>query len=311
MIALNRRRWADKSPTLAQEIVGIRSIVRHGLRLGAFGRDIVLEFRGAPRRRWIPEAGILSNPSQIHHRARRSVVLLCSQNANVAATESTSVDTALKSKGKELARDLKGTCLFLIGMMGSGKSTVGKHLSDALGYYFFDSDKLVEQAAGGASVAQIFKQSNEEGFRDAESEVLSQLSGMYRLVVATGGGAVVRPQNWGYMRHGITVYLDVPLDALAKRVVAAGTEKRPLLGEPQREFAHEQTLARLTKLYEERGMAYKNADVSVCLKMIANEMNAKDICELTPSIIALKIMERTQELIRSQKHYGSPRIGLF
>eukprot|EP01018_Ginkgo_biloba_P015389 Gb_29792 [translate_table: standard] len=137
----------------------------------------------------------------------------------------------MQNKADEVVPHLKGKSIFLVGMMGSGKTTVGKILSEALGYYFFDSDKLVEQAAGGASVAQIFKDRNEKGFRDSESEVLKQLSSMYRLVVATGGGAVVRPENWKYMGHGITVWLDVPLEALAMRVVAVGTESRPLLGE--------------------------------------------------------------------------------
>jgi shikimate kinase len=58
------------------------------------------------------------------------------------------------------------------------------------------SDKLVEDAAGGITVQQMFREGNEEEFRNAESEVLMQLSALGRLVVATGGGAVVRPQNW-------------------------------------------------------------------------------------------------------------------
>ncbi|XP_057813839.1 shikimate kinase 3, chloroplastic isoform X2 [Cryptomeria japonica] len=171
----------------------------------------------------------------------------------------------LKKKAEVLIPALKGRCIFLVGMMGSGKTTVGKIISESLGYYFFDSDRLVEEAAGGASVAQIFKDRNEQGFRDSESEVLKQLSTMYRLVVATGGGAVVRPQNWGYMKQGITVWLDVPLEALAERVVAVGTHSRPLLGQSSGD-CYSEALTRLTKLYEDRAEAYGNSDVKVSLQ---------------------------------------------
>ncbi|KAH9310587.1 hypothetical protein KI387_025622, partial [Taxus chinensis] len=193
----------------------------------------------------------------------------------------------LKKKAEVLIPELKGKCIFLVGMMGSGKTTVGKILSESLGYYFFDSDRLVEEAAGGASVAQIFKDHNEQGFRDSESEVLKQLSTMYRLVVATGGGAVVRPQNWSYMQQGITVWLDVPLEALAERVVAVGTESRPLLGQASGN-CYSEALTRLTKLYEDRAEAYANSDVKVSLQEIASEHDHKDVSLLTPTIIAIE-----------------------
>ncbi|KAL7208388.1 hypothetical protein ACSBR1_030194 [Camellia fascicularis] len=86
------------------------------------------------------------------------------------------------------------------GMMGSGKTTVGKVLSEALAYSFVDSDKYVEESLGGSTVAQIFKKFGESFFRDYESEALRNLSLMPRQVVATGGGAVIRPINW-YVSH--------------------------------------------------------------------------------------------------------------
>ncbi|KAM0884737.1 hypothetical protein ACQ4PT_030785 [Festuca glaucescens] len=109
-----------------------------------------------------------------------------------------SVDEALllKSKAEQVLFELNGRCIYLVGMMGSGKSTVGKILAEVLGYSYFDSDSLVEQAGGMPSVAQIFKVHSEAFFRDNESSVLRGLSSMQRLVVATGGGDVIRPVNW-------------------------------------------------------------------------------------------------------------------
>ncbi|KAH9295371.1 hypothetical protein KI387_038959, partial [Taxus chinensis] len=196
----------------------------------------------------------------------------------------------LKKRADEISLGMDGKSIFLVGMMGSGKSTVGKILSEALGYYFFDSDHLIEQAAGGTPVAQIFKEKDEEFFRDAESKVLSELSTMHRLVVATGGGAVVRPENWSYLNHGVTVWLDVPLEALAKRVVAVGTESRPLLGQASVD-PYTQAFARLTELIEKRGKAYGNSNAKVSLQKIAAELGFSDVSDLTPTTIAIEVLK--------------------
>ncbi|XP_043719969.1 shikimate kinase, chloroplastic-like isoform X2 [Telopea speciosissima] len=192
------------------------------------------------------------------------------KNSPASALESgmvcTSFDEALilKKKAQEVGPHLDGRCIYLVGMMGSGKTTVGKILSEVLGYSFFDSDKLVEEAVGVSSVAQIFKQYSENFFRDNESDVLRDLSLMRQLVVATGGGAVIRPINWKYMKQGITVWLDVPLKALARRIAAVGTDSRPLLHGESGD-AYSKALLRLSTLFEERGEAYANADARVSL----------------------------------------------
>uniref|UniRef100_A0A0C9QTX3 shikimate kinase n=1 Tax=Wollemia nobilis TaxID=56998 RepID=A0A0C9QTX3_9CONI len=203
----------------------------------------------------------------------------------------------LKKKADEISIGLEGKSIFLVGMMGCGKTTVGKILSEALGYYFFDSDRLIEQAAGGTSVAQIFKEKNEEYFRDNETKVLGELSTMHRLVVATGGGAVVRPQNWTYLYHGVTVWLDVPLEALAKRIAAVGTESRPLLGQASID-PYAQAFARLQQLIEKRGEAYGNSNARVSLQKIAAEIGCVDVSDLTPTTIAIEVLEEIGNFLR-------------
>ncbi|CAM6094399.1 unnamed protein product [Calypogeia fissa] len=217
----------------------------------------------------------------------------------------------LKKKADAIVRDLRGTCIFLVGMMGSGKTTVGKYIADALGYYFFDSDKLVEDAAGGITVQQMFREGNEEEFRNAESEVLMQLSSMGRLVVATGGGAVVRPQNWGYLRHGITVWLDVPVDALARRVVAVGCESRPLLGQVSPETAYHQALNCLENLFEQRVDYYKHADTCVSVAGLATRTGLDDIGAVTPSMLAAQVLDEIAVLIRKRRKYPGDHPGNF
>ncbi|CAI5937301.1 unnamed protein product [Closterium sp. NIES-64] len=220
---------------------------------------------------------------------------------------------AAQEKARSLVGDLKGTSIFLVGMMGSGKTTVGTLLADLLGYCFFDSDRVVEAAAGGASVAQIFAENGEEEFREIETRVLAELSSMGRLVVATGGGAVTRPVNWSYLSHGVTVHLDVPVEHLAERVVAVGTAVRPLLSQPtqgegeggKQQAADEsdeygKTLTRLAGLLGERKSLYSNADTTISLQEVAMR-SASQVHEVTPTRIALEILERLEQMVAERQ----------
>eukprot|EP00270_Netrium_digitus_P008619 TRINITY_DN258_c0_g1_i1.p1 TRINITY_DN258_c0_g1~~TRINITY_DN258_c0_g1_i1.p1 ORF type:complete len:429 (-),score=82.45 TRINITY_DN258_c0_g1_i1:387-1643(-) len=222
----------------------------------------------------------------------------------------------LQAKGRELVADLRGASIFLVGMMGSGKTTVGKILANALGYCFFDSDALVEMAAGGASISQIFLENGEEAFRDAEAEAIAQLSTMGRLVVATGGGAVIRQSNWSHMRDAITVWLHVPVPALASRVAAAGGGPgRPLLL-PRAEWAalsaaayaasrsyqeiYDEALVRLQAIWYGRHRMYENADAKVSLHSIAQEQDV-DALAINPARIALEVLLQIEVLVRERK----------
>jgi shikimate kinase len=144
--------------------------------------------------------------------------------------------------------------LYLVGMMGAGKSSVGRPLAEALGYRFVDADSVIEQAAG-CSIPQIFEREGESGFRDLETAVLQRIAGWHSLVVATGGGAVTRPVNWGHMHQGVVVWLDAPESVLLRRLQADPTP-RPLL-------AGVDGAGRLRKLLAERRHLYGQADLTV------------------------------------------------
>ncbi|MEB3289632.1 MAG: shikimate kinase [Leptolyngbya sp.] len=152
-----------------------------------------------------------------------------------------------------LTERLQGTNLYLIGMMGAGKSSTGTALAQALGYQFFDTDAVLE-AAAGRTISEIFAEEGEEGFRQQETEVLAQLSAYRRLVIATGGGLVTQRRNWGYLHHGIVVWLDVPLALLEQRL--AGETGRPLLQRPD-------WRSTLADLVDQRQSLYAQADVRV------------------------------------------------
>ncbi|GLU16445.1 hypothetical protein SLE2022_328780 [Rubroshorea leprosula] len=212
---------------------------------------------------------------------------------------------SLKRKAQEVASCLKERCIFLVGMMGSGKTTVGKVLAEALGYSFVDSDVYVEKAVGGTSVTQIFNEYGEKFFRDNESEALQELSLMPKQVVATGGGAVVRAINWHYMKQGITVYLDVPLDTLARRIAAVGTNSRPLLhfdsGDP-----YTAAFVGLFTISKKRSDSYANADARVSLHYLAANMGLEDISDLTPTAIAMEVLVQIEKHLKGNGDISTP-----
>lgn len=272
-------------------------------------RKPICSLRFSPRFREQQRVQILISSSLQPRKAatcHRPVALKVScspQNFEASVLESgtfpASFDEAviLKNKSEEIEPYLNGRCIYLVGMMGSGKTTVGRILSEVLGYSFFDSDRLIEQSIGGTSVADIFKLHGESFFRDNETEILQKLSSMQRLVISTGGGAVVRPINWKHMRKGISIWLDVPLEALARRITAVGTDSRPLLHNESGD-AYTKTLRRLCTLWEERSEAYTNANARISLENIAAKLGYGDVCNITPTEIAIEALVQIEYFLK-------------
>ncbi|CAE6001668.1 unnamed protein product [Arabidopsis arenosa] len=243
---------------------------------------------------------------------RRAVssAVSCSDNNSSALLEAGSVypfdeDLILKRKAEEVKPFLNGRSMYLVGMMGSGKTTVGKLMSKVLGYSFFDCDSLIEQAMNGTSVAEIFVHHGENFFRGKETDALKKLSSMYQVVVSTGGGAVIRPINWKYMHKGISIWLDVPLEALAHRIAAVGTGSRPLLHDESGD-AYSVAFKRLSTIWDERGEAYTNANARVSLENIAAKRGYKDVSDLTPTEIAIEAFEQVLSFLEKEETMEIP-----
>ncbi len=126
--------------------------------------------------------------------------------------------------------------VYLIGFMGSGKTTIGRMLADRLGWDFYDLDDDIEQKSG-KSIAEIFDGDGEETFRAMERDALAErvhlVQGGHAMVLALGGGACVTETCMERLsNNGVTVYLDCGFDTLAARVAAF--EHRPLTRDPER-----------------------------------------------------------------------------
>jgi shikimate kinase len=140
--------------------------------------------------------------------------------------------------------------LVLVGMMGCGKTSVGRRVARALGRPFLDLDHEVERVAG-RRIPELFEHEGEAGFRDREGAALrGALAGTEPMVIATGGGAVLRPENRAAMRErAVVVWLRARPDTLLARV--GDGRGRPLLaGDP---------LGNLTRIAADRADAYRDA----------------------------------------------------
>ena len=142
----------------------------------------------------------------------------------------------------------------LVGMMGAGKTTIGRRLAPRLGLKFYDADEEIQKAAG-MSVADLFSVHGEKSFRAGEAQVIARLLQGPPHVLATGGGAVLDPGTRARIREcAISVWIRADVDTLLKRATRRDT--RPLLraGDPR---------ATLAQLLESRAAYYAQADIAV------------------------------------------------
>lgn len=164
-------------------------------------------------------------------------------------------------------------------MMGAGKTTVGKLLAQELQYRFFDTDQLIEQVAG-KTINEIFTEDGEATFRQIESKILEELSAYTRLAIATGGGIILKRENWGSLQQGLVIWLDVPVKVLVSRLSTDDT--RPLLKDTE-------LTTKLENLLAERKNLYEQADLKISI-------NQED----TASVIATRIMESIPSVLKTQ-----------
>ncbi len=168
---------------------------------------------------------------------------------------------------------LQGINIYLIGMMGSGKTTIGKYLAQDLNYRFVDTDQTIE-AIAKQPITEIFQQSGETQFRELETKVLAELSVYTRSVIATGGGIIQQQINWSYLRHGLIIWLDVDLAILKKRLVQ--DETRPLAD-------------KLESLLTTRRPLYAQADIQIAITQ-----------EQPPEEVSAQIIKMIPTVLKSQ-----------
>jgi shikimate kinase len=156
----------------------------------------------------------------------------------------------------------------LIGMMGAGKSTVGKKLAELADREYLDTDQLIVNRLG-KPVDRIFEQYGQQTFRDHETSIISSLEAGAK-VISTGGGAVVRDENFEALKRiGVTIYLKVSPEQLIERLKLS-RKKRPLL-------MREDWEQEFSRLYQERSAIYERSELTIELDNLTLEEAAEKL----------------------------------
>jgi len=176
--------------------------------------------------------------------------------------------TGTSAKNKKIREQLSGRSIVLIGLMGAGKTAIGRRLATRLGLEFVDADSEIERAAG-KSISDIFSDHGEEHFRDGERKVIARLLGEGSQVLATGGGAYMNDETRDTIaQFSISVWLKGDLEVLMERVVRR--DHRPLLktGDPK---------AVMKRLMDERYPVYASADITIQSRDVPHEVIVTEI----------------------------------
>ena len=146
-----------------------------------------------------------------------------------------------------------GKNIYFLGFMASGKSRIGRAFANMLGWPFLDTDDLIEQRAG-KKISEIFADDGEAIFRQIETAVIKDVSNLKNNVIALGGGAVVRDENWRFLNEsGFTICLNAPVHVLADRI--GRNDERPLMAN----LSHEERVQKIRDMLEVRQPYYARA----------------------------------------------------
>ena len=164
-----------------------------------------------------------------------------------------------------LIKELRGRSIFLIGMMGSGKSSTGPVLAEILKYKYVDLDVLIEKLTK-KTIDKVFSEEGEEYFRDLETQCLQEIIKLPSVVVSTGGGVVLKKENWGILRQGIIVWLDINKEIALNRLNSKDNIRPLLKGNIDTKYE---------EIFETRKDIYAQAD----LRVEINNEGVKNVAE--------------------------------
>ena len=183
---------------------------------------------------------------------------IMSDQAIVPKQEAHAPSPARDSRAQAIVDALAGRPLLLVGMMGSGKTAIGRRLAHRLNLPFVDSDQEIE-TAHRLTVSEIFTSHGEAYFRDGERRVLARLIGEGQRVIATGGGAFINSQTRDLIRsHAVSIWLKAEFDVLMRRVRKRPT--RPLLQNPDPESVMRRLMAERYPIYAEANLTTQSRD---------------------------------------------------
>ncbi|CAL4891568.1 unnamed protein product [Urochloa decumbens] len=201
----------------------------------------------------------------------------------------------LLRKTAEAVGDFRKTPIYIVGTDCTAKRNIGKLLANSIIYRYLCSEELLEDVLGGKDALRAFKESDEKGYLEVETEGLKQLTSMGSLVLCCGDGAVMNSTNLGLLRHGVSIWIDVPLEMAANDMLkSTGTQATK---DPD---AFSQATSKLRQQYEELKERYGISDITVSVQNVASQLGYSSVDSVTLEDMVLEIVKQIERLIRTK-----------
>ncbi|CAN6334763.1 unnamed protein product [Urochloa humidicola] len=201
----------------------------------------------------------------------------------------------LLRKTAEAVGDFRKTPIYIVGTDCTAKRNIGKLLANSIIYRYLCSEELLEDVLGGKDALRAFKESDEKGYLEVETEGLKQLTSMGSLVLCCGDGAVMNSTNLGLLRHGVSIWIDVPLEMVANDMLkSTGTQATK---DPD---AFSQAMSKLRQQYEELKERYGISDITVSVQNVASQLGYSSVDSVTLEDMVLEIVRQIEKLIRTK-----------
>ncbi|CAN6338651.1 unnamed protein product [Urochloa humidicola] len=201
----------------------------------------------------------------------------------------------LLRKTAEAVGYFRKTPIYIVGTDCTAKRNIGKLLANSIIYRYLCSEELLEDVLGGKDALRAFKESDEKGYLEVETEGLKQLTSMGSLVLCCGDGAVMNSTNLGLLRHGVSIWIDVPLEMAANDMLkSTGTQATK---DPD---AFSQAMSKLRQQYEDLKERYEISDITVSVQNVASQLGYSSVDSVTLEDMVLEIVRQIEKLIRAK-----------
>jgi len=201
----------------------------------------------------------------------------------------------LLRKTAEAVGDFRKTPIYIVGTDCTAKRNIGKLLANSIIYRYLCSEELLEDVLGGKDALRAFKESDEKGYLEVETEGLKQLTSMGSLVLCCGDGAVMNSTNLGLLRHGVSIWIDVPLEMAANDMLkSTGTQATT---DPD---SFSQAMSKLRQQYDDLKERYGISDITVSVQKVASQLGYSSVDSVTLEDMVLEIVRQIERLIRAK-----------
>lgn len=198
----------------------------------------------------------------------------------------------LLRKTAEAVGDFRKTPIYIVGTDCTAKRNIAKLLANSIIYRYLCSEELLEDVLGGKDALNAFRESDLNGYLEVETEGLKQLTSMGSLVLCCGDGAVMNSTNLGLLRHGVSIWIDIPLELVVNDMLKTQATSDP--------DSFSEAMSRVRQRHDELKERYGVSDITVSVQNVASQLGYSSIDSVTLEDMVLEIVRQIERLIRAK-----------